>query len=65
MAERAAAQGIDVTLELYPQMIHVWHFLFPLLADAREAIESAGRFIRRHVPYRQNAGTFIDDPLTA
>lgn len=55
MAERAADQGVDVTLELYPQMIHVWHFLFPLLADARKAIESAGRFMRQHVPYRQCA----------
>ncbi len=26
LAERAEAAGVDVTLEVWPEMIHVWHF---------------------------------------
>ncbi len=44
-AERARAAGVDVTLEVWDDMIHVWHS-FPMLAEARAAVEKVGAFIR-------------------
>ena len=48
-ARRATAAGVDVELQLWEDMFHVWHFLFNLLPDARQAINSIGRFVRSHV----------------
>ena len=33
-------------LEVWPQMIHVWHFFYPMLTEARTAIAGAGAFVR-------------------
>jgi phosphinothricin tripeptide acetyl hydrolase len=44
LAERAKAAGVDTTLEVWDQMIHVWHWFLPLLDEAEEAIAAIGRF---------------------
>ena len=36
-------------LEVWPEMLHVWHFFHPILGDARKAIAGAGQFIREHM----------------
>ena len=46
LARRAAAAGVQVDLELWENMIHVWHFLYTLEPRAREALLRAGRFVR-------------------
>jgi acetyl esterase/lipase len=46
LAERASAAGVDTTLEIWDDMIHVWHFFHPMLEEARDAITSAAQFIR-------------------
>lgn len=46
LAARAAAADVDVRLESWPGMIHVWHFFHPMLTEGREAIAVAGDFIR-------------------
>jgi len=46
LAERARAAGVDTTLEVWDQMIHVWHWFLPLLDEAAEAIAAVGRFTR-------------------
>lgn len=38
LAARAGAAKVDVTLEVWPDMIHVFHFFYPMLTDARTAI---------------------------
>jgi phosphinothricin tripeptide acetyl hydrolase len=38
LAARAGAAKVDVTLEVWPDMVHVFHFFYPLLTDARSAI---------------------------
>ena len=47
---RAAAQGVDVTHELGPNMVHV----YPLLADvsgvARRSYRTMGEFMRTYTP---------------
>jgi monoterpene epsilon-lactone hydrolase len=46
LAENARAAGVDVTLEVWPQMIHVWHWFFPMLDEGQQAIDRIGDFIR-------------------
>jgi monoterpene epsilon-lactone hydrolase len=46
IAGRAGAANVPVTLEVWPQMIHVWHLWAAQLRDGRCAIASAGAFIR-------------------
>lgn len=50
LAERARAAGVDVTLEEWEEMIHVWHFFAFILPEAQQAIDRIGQFVREHVP---------------
>ncbi len=45
-AERAREAGVDVTLEVWPRMQHVWQFAASFVPEGREAIEKIGEFIR-------------------
>jgi acetyl esterase/lipase len=49
LAARAKAAGVDATLEVWDEMIHVWHYFYPMLREGREAIASIGDFIRSQV----------------
>jgi acetyl esterase/lipase len=49
IAERARRAGVDVTLEIDDDMIHVWHAFAPFLPRGQEAIERAGAFAKRHL----------------
>jgi monoterpene epsilon-lactone hydrolase len=49
LADRASAAGVDTTLEVWPEMIHVWHSFAPMLPEGRQAIEGIGKFIRIHL----------------
>lgn len=46
LAERARAAGVDLSLDVAHDMMHVWHLFEPLLDEAGEAIARAGAFIR-------------------
>jgi acetyl esterase/lipase len=46
LASRAGAADVATTLEIWPEMIHVWHLFHPQLAAGRRALASAGRFLR-------------------
>lgn len=46
-ARHATASGVDVELELWENMVHVWHFLFLIEPKARQAIQRIGCFVRR------------------
>jgi epsilon-lactone hydrolase len=48
LAERARAVGVDVTLEVWNDMPHVWHMFAPILPEGQRAIERIGEFIREH-----------------
>lgn len=47
--ERAQEAGVDLTLEVWPHMWHVWHSCVPGLAEANQAIEGIAEFVRRHL----------------
>jgi acetyl esterase/lipase len=44
--ERARAQGVATSLEIWDDMIHVWHFFHPQLEEGRQAIGKLGQFVR-------------------
>ena len=46
LAERAEAAGVDVTLESWEDMFHVWHSFATMLPEAQQAIERIGEFVR-------------------
>ena len=47
LAARAGAAKVDVTLEIWPDMVHVFHFFYPMLTDARTAISRMGQWADR------------------
>src|SRR5215813_5141056 len=49
LGARAKAAGVDATLEVWDEMIHVWHFFYPMLREGREAIARIGEFVRARV----------------
>ncbi|MFT5394631.1 MAG: monoterpene epsilon-lactone hydrolase [Gammaproteobacteria bacterium] len=46
--ERAKQAGTDVTLEVWKDMIHVWHWFGKYLDEAGQATTRIGEFIRKH-----------------
>ncbi|MES1990116.1 MAG: alpha/beta hydrolase [Pseudomonadota bacterium] len=59
LASVAGAADVEVNLQVWPEMIHVWHFFHPMLGAARQALKVAGetiaRAMDRSVPTRQVA----------
>ncbi len=49
LADRAKAAGVDVTLEPWDEMIHVWHLFAPMLPEGQKAIDRIGEFLRQHI----------------
>jgi acetyl esterase/lipase len=45
-AEKARAAGVDVQLDAWPQLTHVWQGFVPHLPEARQAIDRVGAFIK-------------------
>ena len=50
LAERAKAAGVDVTLEVWDHMVHVWHFFAAILPEGQQAIDRVGAFVRERTP---------------
>jgi acetyl esterase/lipase len=49
LAQRARAYGVDASLEVWPEMTHVWQLFAAVLPEAQQAIEHIGAFISAHV----------------
>lgn len=47
LAERLADQRVRTTLEVWPDMFHVWHSFAGQMAEADEALDSAVHFLSR------------------
>jgi acetyl esterase/lipase len=47
LAQRGRAAGVDVTLERWEDMVHVWHFMFLIEPRARQAIRSIAQFVQK------------------
>jgi acetyl esterase/lipase len=48
-AARASTAGVDATLEVWDDMVHVWHAFGFVLPEARDANARIGDFLRRHL----------------
>jgi monoterpene epsilon-lactone hydrolase len=46
LARKAGAADVFVDLQIWPEMIHIWHIYFPMLAAGRRAIALGGSFVR-------------------
>jgi acetyl esterase/lipase len=49
VAEKAKAAGVDVTIEVWDEMIHVFQIFAPTLPEGRQAIDRIGEFVKQHV----------------
>jgi acetyl esterase/lipase len=49
IAERGRAAGVDVTLEVWPEMIHVWHAFVGVAPESDAAVARVAEFLRSHV----------------
>ena len=48
VAKRAKAAGVEVELEIWEDMVHVWQIYAKLLPAGQEAIDKIGKFILTH-----------------
>lgn len=53
LASVAGAANVPVTLEVWPEMPHVWHLFHPRLAAGRRAITAGARYMRAAMDGRQ------------
>jgi acetyl esterase/lipase len=49
-AEKARLAGVDVTLENWKGMQHVWQYAASMLPEARQAVARIGEFVIQHSP---------------
>lgn len=45
VAERAEAVGVDVVLQIWDEMPHVWQWFAPILPEGQEALDKIGEFV--------------------
>ncbi len=48
LTERARTVGVDVTLQVWNDMPHVWHMFAPILPEGQRTSERIGEFMREH-----------------
>jgi acetyl esterase/lipase len=48
LAKAAGVADVRVALQIWPEMIHVWHLFHPELAAGRRAIAAGGDWVRAH-----------------
>jgi acetyl esterase/lipase len=49
IATRAREAGVDVTIEVWPGMVHVWHLFAPILDEGQEAINGIAEFVQGRI----------------
>lgn len=48
LAKVAGAADVHVELQIWPEMVHVWHLFHPELKAGKRAIEAGSAFVRAH-----------------
>lgn len=61
LAARAKDAGVEVTLKIADDMIHVWHYFAPLIPEGEEAIAEAGEFSSRRTYSLRMPQVFVAD----
>lgn len=44
-AEQAKKDGVAVQIQIWPNMVHVWHSLYEVIPEAEQALQAIGRWI--------------------
>ncbi|MBN3790875.1 alpha/beta hydrolase [Burkholderia sp. Ac-20353] len=47
VADKAKAAGVQVEIEVWPEMPHVWQLYAPMVPESRQALDRAAAFLRR------------------
>ncbi len=53
LAQKAGAADVDVKLEIWPHMPHVWHIFAPMLSEGRDAIAGATTWLNARLGQAQ------------
>jgi monoterpene epsilon-lactone hydrolase len=61
LAERARAAGVEVVLEVWPELWHVFQFFAPMLPEAQHSLDLIGAFVRARLELPAN--TASDEPV--
>lgn len=48
LAGVAREAGVEVQMDVWDDMIHVWHLFAPILPEGKQAVSQAGEFIKKH-----------------
>ena len=48
-AEKAKTAGVDVTMEVWPNMFHAWQGFWMIIPEGKAAIEKLGTFLRKNL----------------
>src|SRR5260370_35831709 len=48
LAKLAGAADVHVELQIWPEMVHVWHLFHPEVKAGKRALEAGGAFVRAH-----------------
>lgn len=57
VAERARAAGVDVELQLWPEVPHCWQFFAGMMPEAVESLDRATRFVMKHTKRAESGVT--------
>jgi acetyl esterase/lipase len=49
LADNSRKAGVNVKLDIWKSMWHVWHINIPFLPEADQAVQELGKFISKHI----------------
>jgi acetyl esterase/lipase len=47
LERKARHAGVETTLDVWPEMVHVWHAFLAVLPEAADALRRSGRYLER------------------
>ena len=59
LAVRAQAAGVDVTLKVADDMVHIWTFFESFLPEAQAALDQIGQFVTAHCRQKPTADHYL------
>lgn len=65
MIEVAKSQNVDITVDIWDSMMHVWHFGWPYVPEARQAIQKITKHIHEIVASDKAQNHPMINPLKA
>jgi monoterpene epsilon-lactone hydrolase len=58
-AEKAQDAGVDITLEIWPDMFHAWQGFWMVIPEGKQAIEKLGGFLRKQLHLQKKKNTYL------